>query len=67
MPDAVDVVRLVAAGDRVAFAATQTGTALESGARTDLGVVGVVRVVGGRVESGHVVRDRHGLARRLAG
>lgn len=65
--DAVAVQRLVASGDRVAFAATQTGTALESGARADLGVVGIVRVVDGGVVGGHVVRDRHGLARRLAG
>ncbi|GAB2932072.1 hypothetical protein GCM10027047_30550 [Rhodococcus aerolatus] len=67
VPDAVAVARVVASGDRVAFAATQTGTALQTGGRTTLGVAGLVRVEGSRVVAGHVVRDRHGLARRLAG
>ncbi len=57
-PRDVEVAQLFSAGDRVAFAATQTDGA------DRLGVAGLVTVADGAVAGGVVVSDRHGLARR---
>ena len=64
---------LFSAGGHVAFAATQTGRYLggldvdgAQGRPAVLHVAGLVRVQGGRVVDGRVVRDRLGTARALA-
>lgn len=68
-----EVLELFSAGDRVAFAATQTGTyaggldGLDSlvGRPAELRLAGLVQVEDGRVTGGRVVRDRLGTARAL--
>ncbi|MGD9986546.1 ester cyclase [Pseudonocardia sp.] len=64
---------LFSAGPDVAFRVTRTGTYSGGldvdpamvGRRATLHMVGLVRVEGGRVVGGHVVRDRLGLTRSL--
>lgn len=75
-PDAVDVAEIFSAGDRVAFAATQSGrlVAAPSGGGVNplpeepvrLGLAGLVSVRAGAVTRGVVVSDRLGLMRSLS-
>jgi len=66
-PEAVQVEELFSAGDRVAFAATRTGTSVGDGARAGvrLGLAGLVTVADGTVTEGVVISDRAGLLRAL--
>lgn len=70
---------LFSAGNKVAFHAVQYGSLagddpafpLEAAAvageeQVSLHIAGIVTVAGGQVVAGRVIRDRHGLARRLA-
>jgi len=71
--DEVEVLDLFSAGYKVAFHARLAGTVVPgeeafapyAGLRECLYATGIVRVDSGRVEDGHLVRDRHGLLRRL--
>lgn len=70
---------LFSAGNKIAFHAVQHGplagddpafpleaAAGAEGGQVSLHLAGVVTVTGGQVVAGRVIRDRHGLARRLA-
>ena len=67
LPARTDVSVLFSAGPRVAFHAVQHGPLAGDDPREAmLHLAGVVRVDGGRVAGGRVIRDRLGLLRRLA-
>jgi hypothetical protein len=63
---------LFSAGDKVAFHAVQHGLLagddpqFPGTGQASLHMAGVVTVAGGQVVAGRVIRDRHGLAKRLA-
>jgi len=65
-PRGVEVAELFSAADRVAFAATRTGTFEGTADEVRVGLAGLVTVSDGVVSGGVVVSDRHGLLRSRA-
>lgn len=69
----INITDLVSAGDRVAFHAVQHGVLAadfgdgKAGTAARMHCAGIVRIQGGSVATGQVLRDRWGLYRRLAG
>lgn len=75
-PDSAEVAEIFSAGNRVAFAATQSGRLLAAGpvgpedvvpeGPVRLGLAGIVSVAGGDVTGGVVISDRLGLSRSVS-
>ncbi|MCR5879578.1 nuclear transport factor 2 family protein [Phenylobacterium sp. J367] len=70
----IEILEIMSGDDRVAFHAIQSGVLAgdfpsdlppEAGRPAHIHLSGLVRVAGGQVAAGHVIRDRWGLYRRL--